>query len=95
MLLTEAPLHTKANQEKMTHHVQDLQYSHHVSDHSGCAIPVHVWPNHWYCHGLWEQGNPHCAHLYVVLPAPCRPMSGHGWPGPEGLHIEVTHRERL
>ena len=33
-------------------HVRDLQHPRHVRRHPGCPVPVLVWPNNWYRHGL-------------------------------------------
>merc|ERR1719347_1576910 len=34
-------------------HVRDLQHPCHVCRHPGRALPLRLWPYHWYRHGLW------------------------------------------
>ena len=40
-------------------HVRDLQRASHVRGHPGRAVPVRLWPHHWYCAGLWRWRLPH------------------------------------
>merc|ERR1711890_22717 len=63
VLLTEAPLNPKANREKMTDHVRDLQHARYVCCHPGCPLPLRLWTYHRSRHGL-RRWVSHCVPVY-------------------------------
>ena len=67
VLLTEGPLHPKANRRKMaqimfeTFNTLDMYMA--VQ-----AIPLCLWAHHWHCHGFWRRSHTHGAHLQGLCP---------------------------